>query len=723
MVLTLLHGAYCVMAQAVLLREWGDLFKGNEAVLGLLLTAWFCGGGIGTWLFTRMPRRWMENPRGPAAALFFSSLTLPLAVFATRVVFSVFRFQALPGLPGISILAILLTAPVGATAGFTFSFLAQKAFPSEKGDMALAYLYEAAGAFGGGILYAFALVGRVDGLEIGLWITFVPLAFIMISKRNSGEYKSLVILALWLVLVYFGSGIAVLYSRMEQFRGSKLMEVSQSRYGALERVADAGQTLAYYNGEVMFDPRTVSWEEEAFLPALLREKTEKILIPGFPPPPLIQELFRLNPAVVTSIFPDRNLYKFLMESIRKMIGAVPPTRLETVLTDPFRNLQTAGGPFDLILLSKDFPRSVSENRFFSYRFLENLRDRLAPGGMVALSLPYEENLPDSGTLRGLRILRRTLESAYPYVAFVPGERFYLLASGKPFNFDPQKAIRRWEGLQINTGEINSAWITHYLDPSRIKRFDDWTKPSIQDPLNNASGSALYRASFSRWIRKDSGSAWVIPLFLSVILLFLLLRRWQGLLGAFKAGKRSMALFLAGFAVIAIEVPLLEDYQGLCGYLFERFSVLTGAFMLGTALGAWAVLRYLSGMEEVNRWSKGFALSLLGLVLWGACSGLLRGMNQEISFLWVDALAISLNLLGGAFSGVFFTLVVRESGGQIPASEAGTSLYAFDLFGSGLAALLVPFVLIPLGGTSLAQTVGATVAAGLSLWEWRRSHGA
>jgi hypothetical protein len=82
MVLTLFHGAFCIIAQAILLRELGDLFKGNEAVLGLFLAAWLLGGGLGTWLFTRLPEKLRAFSAGPATALFLSSLMLPLAILA-----------------------------------------------------------------------------------------------------------------------------------------------------------------------------------------------------------------------------------------------------------------------------------------------------------------------------------------------------------------------------------------------------------------------------------------------------------------------------------------------------------------------------------------------------------------------------------------------------------------------------------------------------------------
>lgn len=721
MVLTLLHGAYCVIAQAVLFRELGDLFKGNEAVLGLFLAAWLLGGGVGTWLFIRMMARLPEKPGrkawGPAWAVFLSSFTLPLAVLAVRFLFSAYRFQALPSLANVSALAFLITAPVGAAAGFTFSFLAQRAFTLEKGDAAQAYLYEAAGAFGGGLLYAFFLMGRLDALALGLCIPAVILmgGWGLLAKRN----RLIFILAslAWLALGFFGSSRVGVLSRTAQFHGSQLVQVSQSRYGSLELVADAGQTLAYYNGEVLYDPRATSWEEEAFLPALLRDKPSRILIPGFAPPPLIEQLTVLKPAKIVTMFPDENLGWFLTKELQGLglLDSMPGFAM--VSADPFRSLRAAEGPFDLILLSRDFPRTVADNRWFSDRFLKGLKAQLAPGGVVAVSVPYEENKPDAGTLKTLRIIRCTLSACFGYVDFAPGERFHLFASDSPLNLEQGEALRRLGSLRIKTKIFNRGWISHYLEPDRVSRFNQWTTPLPQDPVNGPFGPALYRASFAHWVRSESGSGWVMPILLVLILAVLLFRRLPRLLAAFKAGERSWALFIAGFAAMAVEVSFLEDYQALCGYLFNRFALLTGAFMLGTALGAWGVLRRGGRGSGAPLSPKGFAKALLSLALWAVGAGLLRTMDPSIPFVWFDTSAVFLNLLGGATSGVVFTLAARETRGWVMAAEANTSLYAFDLFGSAAAALLVPFALIPLGGTALTQGVAALLAAGFAIKEF------
>jgi predicted membrane-bound spermidine synthase len=62
------------------------------------------------------------------------------------------------------------------------------------------------------------------------------------------------------------------------------------------------------------------------------------------------------------------------------------------------------------------------------------------------------------------------------------------------------------------------------------------------------------------------------------------------------------------------------------------------------------------------------------------------------------------------------LAAKEMRGQVSAAETNTSLYAFDLFGSALAAFLTPFVLIPLGGTALSQWFAAFLVMGFAIWE-------
>jgi hypothetical protein len=194
-----------------------------------------------------------------------------------------------------------------------------------------------------------------------------------------------------------------------------------------------------------------------------------------------------------------------------------------------------------------------------------------------------------------------------------------------------------------------------------------------------------------------------------------------ILRSFLMVRRSGFLFGAGFAVLACEIALLQDYQSVSGYLFERYALLTAAFMLGTAAGSRLFLKHPDRSKASRRPPPAFTLALSALALWAAGAGILRMLGPGTAPLGVDGAAILLNLLGGLASGAAFTIAAREMMGRWQAKAVNQSLYAFDLFGSALAAFLSPFVLIPFLGTSMTQALMAVLLAGLTFTEWRGVH--
>jgi peptidoglycan/LPS O-acetylase OafA/YrhL len=144
---------------------------------------------------------------------------------------------------------------------------------------------------------------------------------------------------------------------------------------------------------------------------------------------------------------------------------------------------------------------------------------------------------------------------------------------------------------------------------------------------------------------------------------------------------AFTVFLAGFSSLSFCLVILLAYQSAYGYIYERVSLLTAAFMAGSAAGAY-LARNADPPVRLIRASEAAAAVLL----------LLAPL-----FFRHEALYLALTVLVGMAGGAVFVSAVRRTGEEADATGRAGRLYALDLAGSFLGALLTALFLIPLFG--------------------------
>ena len=159
-----------------------------------------------------------------------------------------------------------------------------------------------------------------------------------------------------------------------------------------------------------------------------------------------------------------------------------------------------------------------------------------------------------------------------------------------------------------------------------------------------------------------------------------------------AWRRGLLAAVAGFLGIVSEAVLILAYQAKEGVLYQDIGLLLAAFMAGLALGAPVLRDLILGTGVRKKWVRGWGVALLagfglldfvaiGTVTGGAAGGLL---------LTAGLLAATGFLVGGlfAYAGLFG---VREQ------KKVIGPLYAADLIGGCLGAILGSLALIPIFG--------------------------
>jgi len=167
-----------------------------------------------------------------------------------------------------------------------------------------------------------------------------------------------------------------------------------------------------------------------------------------------------------------------------------------------------------------------------------------------------------------------------------------------------------------------------------------------------------------------------------------------LLAAVAAGARRARAAAAcctaatGFTMIGLEMLLLLGFQAVYGYVYQQLAIVIAAFMGGRALGSWlafgrwahAGIRYLAGVQVLVALAP---LVLLSLFRW-------------LTPVTTPVLALACGMLGGyefpLASRIYFSR--RSFFGQ---SGGVGGLYALDLAGSCLGAVLISLWFIPIFG--------------------------
>jgi predicted membrane-bound spermidine synthase len=697
MLLAAVAGALGVIAQAVLVRELAVLFRNNELVLGILLCAWLAGSAAGAAGLGRIP----QSLRFRSAWLLSAQMVLVLAdVFIIRWLFGVWQFRARPPLPEVCLIAFALVAPAGALAGLVFSSLAL--FRAAGPRPSSVYVAEAFGACLGGLAFAALIAGGWHGIDVALGAFFVILVFLV--SPSPGRAPVRFVVAIMVASIGLYECLPVLRAadaagRRLQYRRTPLVFARESRWGHLALVGGDGSGAFYYNGEVIVQRDLEVEEEDVLVPALALGARPSVLVLGFCPDTLQQGLQRLGVRRLTAVFPDEIMTLF------EDYGAVrrPGFTFDVRFADPFRWATVVHDKFDLVVVREPLPLTIAANRFYSLGFLAGLKAALAPGGAVCIPVPYEENGLEPHTARSLAIVRRTLSAAYASTGFVAAGRFWFLASDAPLAVKASDARRRWDAIPWRPKFVNAAFIGHFFAAERARTMTCAIDSVGPAPVNGSFTMALFRDVLGNWVRRDLGEGGRVVFIVMIALAVWAAFRWErgdGVLASARTPRTPVSgvqvwLAAAGFAGMAGEVELLFWYQSVTGVVYDLFALLTGLFMLGMAAG--------------GRLGRGSGSRVAGLILagWVVAVGCLFLLPVPPAGAVTDAVAFALNAIGGCALGAVFTGAARHRERLDAGAEAVSGLYAADLLGSALAAIVVPAFLVP--GIGLPATAAVAVA--------------
>jgi spermidine synthase len=482
------------------------------------------------------------------------------------------------------------------------------------------------------------------------------------------------------------------------WRGFELVDVSNSVYGNLVLVGREGTDTLYENGLAVVTVPDPEAAEEAVHYALLEHPAPSslLLIGGGTNGSLAEALkhpglrrvdyVELDPAILE--LADRH-FSAAWSRARN------DPRVHVHDTDGRLLLQTTAETFDVIIVSLPDPQTAQLNRFYTVEFFRQAARRLRPGGVFSFQLTSAENYVSPELAALLRCIYKTLGAVFPQVAFLPGNTVHYFASNRAGQLVTSAGglLERLRARGIQTTYVREYFIPFRMMPDRMTSLAAEIRPRAATPVNRDFAPIAYYFDAVLWSKRFGRGRWMEPLGYATLVgafalaLILTLRRRPKEASAFAAGAM-------GFSMIGLEILLLLGFQALHGYVYHQLAMLIAMFMTGMAAGSWLGLRC-SGHDLVRLAAVQCATAAAPLLL---CLLLER---HAAAFLF-PVLALGCGLLGGYQFPVASRVFFADKGSP-------GSLYALDLAGSSLGAVLFSAWLIPLFGFWSAALVMAAMS--------------
>lgn len=364
----------------------------------------------------------------------------------------------------------------------------------------------------------------------------------------------------------------------------------------------------------------------------------------------------------------------LTKLIKPHIEISADERIAILRGDARRTIRRNRENWDVVIMAVPDPSSMQINRYYTDGFIKLLKQRLNTGGVVIYGISPSGNYISPEKINLEASLFHTLSGAFSHVRIVAGERDYFIASDDTLSvrMGELSTARGIQGSYVNAGymddfsvEAREKSIMENIGGITIKNTDMKPLPVFYHTL--------------RYLSQFMGRNFSLLLIPALLVMIFLLRM----------NRVTAGMFVTGLTASSAEILLIFWFQVVFGNLYAAIGLIFALFMGGLALGS-------SAGNRVNTSRRHFLSGQLMLALFMVLLPLLWKSEQFIHspfLLWV--LFIPALLAPSFLTGFQYVATTR----MYPAGEqrAAVSVYAADLWGSALGALVITTLLVPVAG--------------------------
>lgn len=730
------------LAQIFIVRELLVLFYGNELSTGLIFAGWLLWTALGSGLAGKYGHRLPLTPNAVATALTAVAVLLPatlLWIRAARVLWNIPLGESLSlaKMLGISLSTTGLFCPLsGFLFAFTWTVLVKRSDGRQSRPIFI-YLGEALGAALGGLVFYFVFLPHFTVL-VSAWVTsglILCVTGVFFQPWKAFSEKPLPSLFWWVVslstvLSFFFLPYLDHSSRRWQW-GSRLVTVRDTPYHNLALLREADLFTLFGNGLWLFSVPDPLSAERAVHPALLQHiRPRTLLLIGGGVAGLVDEILK-HPHIerLDVIESDPELIRLAEKHLPSSVtGSLHAPKVDLLYEDAGSFIRRSERSYDVVLMNVGDPMNAEMNRFYTVEFYEQVKTLLNPGGIFSFAVSAAPDIIGPAQAQFLRSVYATLHTVFPRVVVFPGEdaRFFATDHQGKLSTDAGELTSRIADRKLRLMYLQEYYFLDMLNPFRLDYFMTLlTKPQPseeEDPIrvNRDFAPTCYFYSLVLW------SGQINPRFKEVLTTLAGISRWWFWMGVGgvvclmvtlfslgrprRAGAVAVSVAVVGGVQMVEEIVLLLGFQILAGFVYTQLALIIAFFMAGLAVGAGIQACSSGGSEHPtvarNRLFGIQALICAYLVAIIGILFLLRNQLQSGAFFFSPGVVFSLlALMGGILGGLHFSLAVRViSGSEVPSGRIGGGLYALDLVGAAVGALITSFFFLPVYG--LISTLSA-----------------
>ncbi len=676
-------GISSIMTQLTLMRELLSVFSGNEMVLGIILSNWLLLTGLGSYLGKTASK--LKSPLSVLVVAEIFVAVLPIAdVFLVRSLRNaIFIRGAMVGVTGTVVSCFVLLLPYCIIAGYLLTLaccvLASKEEASSIGQV---YFMDNIGDIAGGFLFTFVLIYLFNHFGILYFPAFLNL-FFAIALSFSLNRKILLGTA-----AVVTSGLTALLLTLDldnvstkiEYAGRTVVYRGNSPYGNLVVTESEGQYNFFESGIPLFSTQNIEEVEETVHYAMAqRPDARNVLLISGGVSGTAKEILKYDVKGVDYVELDPLIIevgqKYVPENLHD-----ERNRIHVINTDGRLYVKRTEKRYEVVIADLPDPSTSQINRFYTYEFLAEAKRSLTKEGVLSFSLGHYENYLSKELARLIGVAHRTLRKVFANVLIIPGGRIFFVASDGPLYKD---IATRIEQAGIQTQWVNRAYLSAMLTPDRLA--DMQRAISEKAPLNKDFSPVLYYYRLLYWISQFKVRFGILA---GVLLLAF---------GIYLVRIRTVpfAIFTTGFAASALEIVLLVGFQILHGYVYNQLGIIVTMFMLGLAIGSFAMNRMLARRTRRDLVKLEFAIAVYAGSLPFILMGLGRTGGWLASSISANVAFPLLTLILAAFVGMEFPLAGKADFKGVASTAA--RLYTADFVGACMGAMIVSTVLIPVMG--------------------------
>jgi spermidine synthase len=712
-------GFSSLISQVVVIRELAMSFYANEFFIGWVLFCWLLGTALGSALGSRRSHDAKSVFRSLAICHMLAAFLFPFAIILIRSGKPLLGTVggALPEFIPSLLYSLVTLVPLCGVLGIQFAVAARaQAFQEAEGESARgvgwAYLWECLGFIAGGSAFSFVLVFanefRVAAILAVLNLAIAAGVFHVFFRKKKRILGPLVLLAIiFPVWLFMSSGSLQQQTSQLRFPNETLLRTENTLHGNVS-VTRLGPQYNFYQSGLLLgaDREDLASEYLVHFPMLAHPAPQKILLlgTGFNGP--LQQILKYGPQEVRAVELDPDLLK--------IVAGFLPQDLQSVLRDPRVRLGAAdprdflkgeNEKFDVIIANFPDPSSVLVNRNYTEQFFRSVRSHLLSEGVFATHITFSANTLTPESERLGSSVYATLSQVFPSVKVLPEDTLFFLASTeKAASLNPKEMIERLSERKIRTDFVTPDQIRYRFTNDRVERVAAAFSNAIWKTKNTDLRPRACYFEFLRWLSQFNpkiaktffGLATIpSPVILGVGLIAVLF------LLAFSRGPQNgirrlaqVSMGTAGFSLMAFEIVVIYLFQAAFGDLYYRLAWVITVFMVGLGLGTWAALGLKKVPERYGLLGLHFANAVFFFLLVKVCTrlfskGFFLGEEYQFAFL-------GMALWAGFTAGAAFPFANRLYLSQGEGDRLGR-VYAADLWGAALGALLTAGFFIPIWG--------------------------